>query len=67
MKEVTMYKTARGTVWYTPEEAHEAEALEGLTAILETMEGVYWNDRDTLGVAKMILAKGYMLIPRSAE
>jgi hypothetical protein len=67
MKQVTMYKTEHGSVWYTPEEAHEAEAMEGLMAILETMEGIFWNDTNTADVAKLIHGKGYMLIPRKAE
>lgn len=66
MREVTMYMTNAGTVWPTKGEAVEAEELERSIAILEQIEGVYWNDRDTRYVAKLILDKGYMLIPRCA-
>lgn len=66
MKEVTMYRTNGGTVWNTKEEAQHAEVLECTTGILEQFEGVFWNDRDTKDVAKLILDKGYMLVPRTS-
>lgn len=61
MLEVTLWKTDRGTVCQTRDEAERTETIENTEAILENLD-LYWRETSPEAVARELQERGYRIV-----